>query len=143
VTKIKDRAVLAGWIAGLLIAISLLWIITQPLQSRYLLKSVNRILVSKGDPRRLIEVLPKNDIKPPLLGFWFSMFNTTEKMFVFPVFQYGIFITLGAIVLPDGKVDEIIPLSVHAVQKMENISKSILQIYIVRIETALQQRENI
>ena len=140
---IKDRAILAGWIAGLLIAISLLWIITQPLQSRYLIKSVNKILVSRGDPRRIIEALHGNEIKPPLFGYWFSMFNTTEKMFIFPVFQDGIFIPLGAIVLPDGKVDEIIPLSAHAVQKMENFSKSILQIYIVRIEAALQQKENI
>ena len=140
---IKDKAVLAGWVAGLLIAISLLWIVTQPLQSRYLLKSVNRILVSRSDPRRLIEALPGNEIKPPLFGYWFSLFNSTEKMFIFPVFQDGIFIPLGAIVLPNGKVDEIIPLSAHAVQKMDNISKSILQMYIVRIETALQQRENI
>jgi hypothetical protein len=64
------------------------------------------------------------------------MYNDTDKMFVFTVFQDGILIPLGAIVSSNGTVNEILPLSAHAVQVFDNFPKSVLQTYIDRIEDA-------
>lgn len=130
----RDKAILFGWIAGLLLLISLLWIFTTPLQAHYLLRTVNNVLINNNDTRRLLEYLPNRQGKADLLGYWFSLNNSADKMFVFSVFQDGILIPLGAIVTANGKVSEVIPLSVHATQIFKNLPKSILQIYINRIE---------
>ena len=64
------------------------------------------------------------------------MYNSTDKMFVFAVFKDGILVPIGAIISDNGKVNELIPLSAHAVQIMDDLPQSILQIYITRIETS-------
>jgi len=130
----KDKAIIFGWIAGLLILISVLWILTAPLQANYLLKSVNNVLILNNDSRRLSEYIQKKSVKAGPLGYWYSINNSMDEMFVFSVFQDGILIPLGAIVTANGKVSEVIPLSVHATQIFKNLPKSILQIYINRIE---------
>jgi len=140
VTKLKDRAILLGWVLGLLFLISFLWIITQPVQSNYLLRTVNNILTNNNDSRRLSVSLNKDLIEQKsgnanLLGYWYTMQNSSDLMFVFTIFQDGIMLPLGAIVSPNGTVNEIIPLSAHASYVFDTIPKSILQIYISRIES--------
>jgi hypothetical protein len=73
-----------------------------------------------------------------LLGYWFSMSNSTDQMLIFPIFKDGILIPLGAIVTPDNTVSEVIPLSAHAVQAFNSLPASILQMYIKRIEASAQ-----
>ena len=141
VQGIKDKAVLFAWIAGLLLLISMLWIFTQPLQSYYLMRSVNNVFINSDDMRRLSSSIPRKSEKTNLLGHWYTMFNSTDTMFVFTVFQDGILIPLGAIVSPAGTVEDLIPLSAHAVQVFETLPKSILQMYISRIEYAVQEGE--
>jgi hypothetical protein len=136
VSEFKDRSICIGWIAGLLIAIALLWIFTQPLQARYLMRSVNKVFVSSGQTYYLVEPVTKIKGGQGILGYWYSMAGTDNLMFTFAVFQDGILVPLGAIVSDNGKVDEIIPLSTHAIQVFKNLHQSILQIYINRIETA-------
>ena len=131
---IKDKAILFGWIAGLLIVISLIWFFTQPLQTRYLLRSVNSVFMNNNDSRRVLEYLPVKSGQTGLMGFWYSMQNTKDLIFVFTIFQDGILVPLGAIVSDNGNVEELIPLSAHAVQIYEKIPKSIVQIYVNRIE---------
>jgi hypothetical protein len=133
----RDKAILSGWIAGILLLISALWIFTQPLQANYLLRSVNNVLINNNDSRRLSAYLQVKANRANLLGYWFSMHNSTDKMFVFTVFQNGILIPLGAVVSADGIVDDIIPLSTHAVQVFNELPQSILQIYTSRIEESL------
>jgi len=130
----KDKIILFGWVAGLLLLISVLWIFSTPLQAHYLLKSVNNVLISKEDSRRLSEHLHIKHGREAPMGFWFSMVNSTDNMFVFTVFQNGILIPVGAIVSSDGAVKEVVPLSAHAVQVFDGMPKSILQMYIDRIE---------
>ena len=134
--NLKDRGVLFTWITGLLLLISLIWILTQPLQANNLLRTVNSVFINNDDSRRLGSYLRTKKGKTGLLGYWYSMYNSSEKMFVFGVFQNGILIPLGAVVSADSKVEEIIPLSAHAVQIYDELSESILQIYINRIEEA-------
>ena len=136
VREIKDKAVLFAWIIGLLLLISMLWIFTQPVQSYYLLRTVNNVFINNDDIRRLSASIPKKSDKTNLLGYWYSMYNSTDTMFLFTVFQDGILVPLGAVVSEDGNVIEIIPLSAHAVQVFDALPKSILQMYTARIETA-------
>jgi hypothetical protein len=100
------------------------------------MRSVNNVFINNGDSRRLYEFLPQKSGKAGLLGYWYSMRNSSDMMCVFTVFRDGILIPLGAIVSVHGNVQEIIPLSAHAVQIFENMPQSILQLYISRIETS-------
>ncbi|MDR0464035.1 MAG: hypothetical protein LBG94_02845 [Treponema sp.] len=131
----RDKAILTGWIAGLLILISLLWTLTQGLQTRYLLRTVNSVFVNSNDTRRITAPLQIKTGKADLLGYWYQMYNSPDIMFVFTIFKDGILIPAGAIVSANnGRVDEIIPLSAHAAQVFDDLPGSILQMYISRIE---------
>jgi len=135
----RDKAILFGWIAGLLLLISLLWIFTTPLQAHYLLRTVNNVLINNNDTRRLLEYLPNRQGKADLLGYWFSLNNSADKMFVFSVFQDGILVPLGAVVSSSGFVKEVMPLSAHAVQIFDVMPESILQMYVNRIEEGYRE----
>ncbi|MDR0487249.1 MAG: hypothetical protein LBG91_03275 [Treponema sp.] len=133
---LRDRAISFGWIMGLLILTALLWILTQPLQAHYLLRTVNNVLVSEGDSRRVSAPLTQRGERTGLLGHWYSMYNSSDRMFVFSVFRDGILVPLGAVVSDNGNVEEIIPLSAHAEQALENIPESVMLIYVTRIRNA-------
>ena len=131
---LKDKTIFIGWITLLLFLIALFWILTQPLQRNYLLRTVNSVLIAAGDSRRITGYIGQNSINPNIPGYWYSMHDSSDQMFIFSVFQDGILIPLGAVVSNNGIVNEIIPLSAHAVQVMDSLSQSILQVYITRIE---------
>ena len=133
-SDLNDRAVLFGWIAGLLLLISMLMIFTVPVQAYYLLRNVNNVFINNNDTRRLIAYIPQKSGKADPFGYWFSVLNSEDRMFVFSVFKDGILIPLGAVVSTDGSVKEVIPLSAHAVQAFNSLSESVLQIYVRRIE---------
>jgi hypothetical protein len=132
----KNKAVIFGWIIGTLFFLSLLWNFSQPLQKYYLLRTINNMLIFNEDSRRITEYKSANDEKNGLFGYWFLMYDSKDKMFVFAAFQDGILIPLGAIVSPNGSVSDIIPLSAHAMQVADKLPMSVLQVYITRIETA-------
>jgi hypothetical protein len=133
---LKDKAILLAWIAGLLILICVLWILTQPVQAKYLLRTVNSVFITAGDSRRVASHISRSGGKAGLLGYWYSMYNSADQMFVFTFFQDGIFVPLGAVVSSDGSVNDIIPLSAHAVKVFDNLPQNILQMYVTRIESA-------
>jgi hypothetical protein len=133
----KDKAIIFGWVVGLLFLLSLLWILSQPLQKYYLLRSINSVLISNGDPRRISEYKGFNNEKTGLFGYWFLIYDSNDKMFAFAAFQDGILVPLGAVVSSDGSVGDIIPLSAHAEQAVGKLPMSVLQAYITRIETAV------
>jgi hypothetical protein len=130
----KDKVILFAWITGLLLLISMLWILTGPLQTNYLLRTVNNVFTNNNDTRRLSAYVRQKVPRAGLFGYWFSMHNSQDKMFVFTVFQDGILIPIGAVVSANGTVEEIMPLSAHAVQTFSRLPDSILQIYVSRIE---------
>ena len=132
----KDKAILLGWITGLLLLISVLWISIQSVHSFYILRAVNSVFINNDDSRRVAKSLNIKAGKAEALGYWYSMNNSQDKMFVFTAFQDGILVPLGAIVSPNGTVSEIMPLSAHAAQIFDRLPKSILQMYTVRIEEA-------
>ncbi|MCL2210465.1 MAG: hypothetical protein FWB95_00910 [Treponema sp.] len=132
----KDKLIMLGWIIGLLLLISVLWVVTQPLQSMYLLRTVNSVLSNNNDSRRVSAYIQPKTGNTNLFGYWYSIRASQDKMFVFAAFQDGILIPLGAFVSHDCIVKEIIPLSAHAVQVFDSFPKSILNIYTARIEEA-------
>jgi len=133
---LKEKAILLGWITGVLLLISLLWILTSPLQSRYLLRTINTVLISNNDSRRVQSNFKIKPDKADLLGYWFLMYNSTDKMFVFTVFQDGILIPLGAVISDNGDINDVIPLSAHAAQIFNKLPDSVLKIYTQRIQAA-------
>jgi len=132
----KDKAILFGWIVGLLLLISVIWVLIQPVQAFYLLRAVNNVFMYNDDVRRVSQFIHTKAGKTEALGYWYSMYNSNDKMFIFTAFQDGILIPLGAIVSPNGTVSEILPLSAHAEQIFNKLPKSIIQIYSGRIENA-------
>jgi hypothetical protein len=134
--SLKNRAISFGWIIGLLFFLSLLWILTQPVQKHYLLRTINNVLIANGDSRRVMDYKGVKDGKTGLLGYWFLMYDSPGSMFVFAAFQDGILIPLGAVVSADGAVEDIIPLSDHAAQITDKLPASVLQVYVTRIEAA-------
>jgi len=130
----KDKAILLTWIIGLLLLFSIFWILTEPLQTNYLLRTVNNILNNNNDSRRLSAYIRQKPQRAGLFGYWFSMHQSENRMFVFAFFNNGILIPIGAVVSANGIVDEMIPLSAHAVQIFDKLSGSILQMYVSRIE---------
>ncbi|MDR0323922.1 MAG: hypothetical protein LBI12_05710 [Treponema sp.] len=131
---IKDKSILTGWIMGLLIVISVIWIVSHKLQGSFLMRAVNNVLMNNDDSRRLSAHIQKKTGKADPLGYWFSIDKSSDKIFIFTVFNDGVLVPLGAIVSDNGKVEEVIPLSAHAVQIFNRIPPGILQIYINRIE---------
>jgi hypothetical protein len=132
---LKDKVILAGWVMGIIILISIIWVPSQTMQANFLMRTINNVLANNSDSRRVSEFIQKKPVRPGLLGYWYSINNSANQMFVFTVFQDGILVPLGAIVSSDGSVDEIVPLSSHAVQIFNNIPQRVLQIYISKIES--------
>ena len=136
----KDKIVLISWIAGLLLLISVFWILTQPVQTNYLMRTINNVFINNNDTKRVSSYIPHKSGKADLMGYWYSLFNSQDILFVFTVFQDGILVPLGAVV-SSGTVKEIIPLSAHAEQVYGNMPESILQMYIRRIEDSAPKME--
>jgi hypothetical protein len=135
---LKDKAILLGWIFGLLMIISVIWIISQQAQAFNLLRTVNNVFINNDDLRRVSKYVPIKQGKASPLGYLYSMYNSSGYFFVFTVFQDGILVPLGAVISDNGSVEEIIPLSAHAVQIFDKIPISILQIHIRRIESTVK-----
>ncbi|MDR2942507.1 MAG: hypothetical protein LBV17_07955 [Treponema sp.] len=132
----KNKMIVFGWVIGVLLFLSLLWILSQPLQKYYLFRAINSVLISSGDDRRIMEYKNANEEKTGLFGYWFLISGSSERMFVFAVFQDGILVPLGAVVSADGSVSNIIPLSAHAMQIADKLPTSVLQVYISRISAS-------
>jgi len=132
----RDRLILFGWVAGLLILISIIWISSRQLQANYLLRSVNSVFMYNDDSRRLSAYIPDKPGKAGPLGYWYSMRNSSDMMFVFTIFQDGILVPFGAVVSDNGSVSEVIPLSAHAVQAFDSLPQSIVQMHVTRIRAS-------
>ncbi len=130
----KDKLILLGWIVGLLLLVCVLWILVQPALTFNLMRTVNNVFINNNDSRRVSVHLQTKPGKAEIFGYWYTMYNSTNKFFVFTTFQDGILVPLGAVVSPDGEVGEILPLSAHAAQIFDAMPKSVLQIYVDRIE---------
>lgn len=139
-----DTAILAGWIAGLLILAGLMWVLTQPVRNRFLVRAVNEVLEQRGDSRR-VEVMSGS---PPAgyfgMGSWYTMTpdparsgasdSERTRVFIFSFLGGGSFFPCAAVMTPEGRVGEFIPLNSYGVRMLSRISPGIVNIYARRIE---------
>ena len=135
-SALKDRAILLGWVAALVLIASLLWSFSFPFRSACLMQSTNKTLISMDDARRLSAPMVRPFAAPVPLGCWYSLAESDSLFFVFTIMQGGILVPCGAEISPEGKVIDIIPLGSHALQVMNQIPGGLIQVYINRIESA-------
>jgi hypothetical protein len=135
IPALKDRAILLGWVAGLVLISIVLWSFSYPFRAVSLMRATNRVLIAMDDERRLAAPIahPPAGLTP--LGCWYQVLDSNSNFFVFAIMRDGILVPCGAEVTEKGEV-HIIPLGSHARQIMERIPQSVIQIYIHRIESA-------
>jgi len=133
---VKDRLILLGWIAGLLLAASLAWSLSFPYRSAFLMRSVNKSLEAAGDTRIVSSPLPGRFTRPALMGFWYRLNESGSSFFVFTIMNEGILVPCGVEINEDGKAVGIVPLGSHARQVIGRIPQGVINVYIRRIESA-------
>lgn len=137
VVPLRDAAILAGWIAGIVLIAGLVWFFTQPTRDRFTVTAVNQVLLQSGDSRRLLAPVPPGalDAKVSRLGSWYTVYGLPEgtKAFLFTFIAEGTFFPCLAIVTPGGNVTEFIPLNNHGERVFRRISPEVLRLYSRRI----------
>jgi hypothetical protein len=138
IARLKDASIFAGWIGGILLIGGLCWFLSAPLRTRLLMRSVNRVLTLAGDPRRLDAAIPPSELSSGALrtGTWYRMAFSREgsRAVVFTLMAEGRFFPCAAELSPEGRVEEIIPLSREGEKIFKTLSPGSVQIYIRRIE---------
>ena len=142
--KMKDTAILLGWISALIIIASLTWYFTQPLRNSFLIRAVNKVLEQSGDYRRLIEPLSARSLG---MGSWYTMAEDNRRRdsandpltegtraYVFTFIGEGTFFPCIAVVTSGGNAVEFIPLNSYGRGMIKRVSPGILRIYTSRIE---------
>ncbi|MDR3193152.1 MAG: hypothetical protein LBT87_08820 [Treponema sp.] len=133
--KMREAAILGGWIGGLVLVGALLWVLTGPVRDRGLLQAANRSLEAQKESVRLTEPLPRRFSGREPLGRRFGLANSGGSMLIFPLLNGGAALPVGALLDDQGKVDRLIPLGNHGRQIFDRIPRGILRIYIRRIES--------
>ena len=134
---VKDRLIFLGWVAGLLLAASLLWSLSFPYRAASLMRSANKALEAAGDQRRIASHLPRRFARPALMGHWFRLEESDSLFFIFVIMHEGILVPCGAEISEDGKALGIVPLGGHARQLIGRIPQGVIQVYIRRIESVV------
>ena len=141
--RFKDTLISITWIGGLVLIGGLSWYLTRPLRTNFLMNSIDQALISMGDSRRLeAAVNPENrgTFGPlnfgPLStkGHWFSLRGEEDRLLFFTLISDVTFLPCAAILSPEGKVKEIIPLSSRGESALNYVSPVIVRLYIRRIE---------
>jgi hypothetical protein len=141
--RFREGAIFLGWICGLIFLGGLIWFLTRPALSRFLMPPVNQVLAQCEEPLRLeapLSLFRLPGASTPL-GRWYSLEKSGDLLFIFALMRDGPLALCGARVSPEGKVEEILPLSAHAEQVLSTLPQGILLTYIHRIETAFPGEE--
>jgi len=131
----KDRLILLGWIAGMLLAASLAWSLTFPYRADSLMRSVNKALDAAGDTRAITSPLPHRFARSAPMGFWYRLYGSDSLFFVFVIMNEGILVPCGVEINKDGHAVDVVPLGSHARQVMGRIPQGVIQVYIRRVES--------
>jgi hypothetical protein len=107
--KTRNITLLAAWIALIVLLGGALWFFTQNLRYSRLLRSVNAVLESAGDTRRL-ERIPPDVPKRNALGFWYYEETSLDRALVFSVMNDGILQPCLAWFSPEGSVTDVFSL---------------------------------
>lgn len=136
IPALKDRAILAGWIVGLVLVASLAWSLTFSFRLNVLMHATNRALVAAEDTRRLLAPLPRSSQTRELLGGWYVLAGSDSLFFVFAIMRDGVLVPHGAEVSGEGQIVEMIPLGHHARHAADSIPRGLIEVYARRVESA-------
>lgn len=133
----KEAALILGWIAGLVIIAGLCWSLTGPVRNRFLLNAINRVMEQSGDSRRLAGPVT-HPVFPEAsgsfaVGTWFTVSDGTKAL-VFTFIGEGTFFPCAAVLGPEGKVKEFIPLNSYGKRTIKLFPAGILKLNARRIE---------
>jgi hypothetical protein len=136
---LKDKALLLGWLGGIILAGCLFWLITQPARGRSLARGMNRAMVLLEKDYRLGSPIPYRNMTPSAarLGLWFTLEgeeNRERKVLVFTLTTGGAFLPCAAVVSPRGKVEELIPLNRRGEELLGRLSPGVIALWVQRIE---------
>ena len=137
VPALKDRAILAAWIVGLVLAASLLWSLTFSFRLNVLMHAANRALAAVEDTRRLSEPLPRAFQTGELLGGWYTLAGSDSLFLVFAIMRDGILAPHGVEISAEGQIVEMVPLGNHARQIVDRIPQGLIDVYVRRIESTV------
>jgi hypothetical protein len=135
IPALKDRAILLGWVAGLVLISLTLWSFSYHFRAVCLMRATNKVLISMDDERRLASPVTRPPAGLAPLGCWYRLLNSNSNFYVFAIMRDGILVPCGAEITEGGGVS-IIPLGSHARQIMERIPQSVIQVYVHRIKSA-------
>jgi len=138
---LKDRLILLGWIAGLLLAAALIWSLSFNYRAAALARSVNRALDAAADERMIDSCLPRRFARHSPMGFWYRLDESDSLFFVFVIMNEGILVPCGVEIDKSGKAVDVVPLGSHARQVIGRIPQGVIQIYLRRIEAAVKGAE--
>ncbi|MDR2798067.1 MAG: hypothetical protein LBB80_06965, partial [Treponema sp.] len=134
-----ERGIYIGWIAGILLVGGGIWFFTQSLRATLLRQTVNQVLETVQDPRRLEGLIPGQISWGRLSwGNWYTLADSEDRVLVFSLMSNGIFIPCMAVISSvTGKVvdDKILPLTNHPEQTLKQIPRGLIKTYIRRIES--------
>ena len=136
----RDSLILIAWISAILLIGGLFWLLTRPIRTEFLQRSIDRALTAAGDERHLDSPLtgpltPQRTFGPlSPQGYWFSLKEEENRLLFFTLIADGTFQPCAAILNPWGKVVEIIALSGRGEKALSNVSPGIIRLYIRRIE---------
>jgi len=133
---LRDRAILAAWVAGAVLAALLAWSLTYSPRMGALMGAVNRALAASGEGLRLSEPLPRALQPSGLMGAWYSIEGSDSLFLVFAVMRDGILAPHGAEVSPEGRIERILPIGAHSAQASDRMPAGALRVYSRRIEAA-------
>jgi hypothetical protein len=131
---VKNVAICAGWIVGLVLAGWLLFFFSAGLRDRAMMNRVNRILSAQGEDFSLSSPAGQRGRRLPLGTFFVPSAGGAAAFLVFPLISGGTSLSCGALINAEGRVERIIPLGTHSEQAFERLPQGILDLYIRRIE---------
>ena len=135
VKRIKDSSILIAWIGGLILIGGMSWFLSRHIRANFLMNSINQVLISMEDSRRL--EAPINSGPRRSSGFkgqWFSLFEEEDRLLFFTLISDRTFLPCAAILDPNGRVKELIPLSSRGERSPNFVSPGLIRLYIRRIE---------
>ncbi|MDR1176849.1 MAG: hypothetical protein LBK83_15405 [Treponema sp.] len=137
---LQDTLILAGWLAGLFAAASLIWLLSGSFREGILLKRINRLLKTQGYSWVLSSPIPSRPAAGGMqvLGSWYRISSPDQdaSACVFPLFTDGIGVLCLARLNRDSKVEELVALTIHGERVLSRVPEAQKDIYMRRIEKA-------
>ena len=136
----KKILLLSAWIIAVFVIGGSLWFFTQNFRTRLLADTINKVLLEYEGIT--VEALPGTYNTPAsvLGGQWFKVSNSSDSVFLFTIFRYGITASCAALIDSEGRVKSIIPLSGNARQLSEGLPLPVYDFYVRRIEQSFKNR---